>query len=183
MFIQQSLRPASLVRSVTYKRISDQRKLFDIYNQTISLSPKLPVPVAAAVVGPMTRDLPSLITMTKAILESFPWQDDVDVVEMPWKEEVLQSIRNRSCVQGERDGRLTFGIMACDQTVKAHPPVQRAIKIVKEALLEHGYEVCSRLKVRLTVANTRRLQVVEWDPPSHNTATDLLVCQTPISFE
>ena len=137
--------------------------------------------MARSVVGPMTSDLPSLVTVTKAVLETFPWQDDVSVIEMPWKEEVLQSIRNRSCVQGERNGRLVLGILECDHTVKPHPPVQRAIKMVRQALLENGYEVCSHLKVGFTVANMR-FQVIEWDPPPHNTAADLLVCQPSISL-
>jgi amidase len=89
----------------------------------------------------MTRDLQSLISITRAVLETLPWNNDVDVIEMPWKNDVLQSVRNRSCHRGERNGKLVFGIMGCDKTVNPHPPVQRAIKIVRDALLERGYEV------------------------------------------
>jgi amidase len=89
----------------------------------------------------MTRDLPSLIIMTRAVLETLPWNNDIDVIEMPWKDDVLQSVRNRSCKHGERNGKLVFGIMGCDKTVNPHPPVQRALKIVRDALLERGYEV------------------------------------------
>lgn len=131
----------------------------------------------------MARDLPSLITMTKVVLDTLPWQDDIDVIEMPWKEEVMQSIRNRSCIQGERNGRLVFGIMACDQTVNPHPPVQRAIRIVRQALLNHGYEVCGYRRVGSKMANIRGFQVVEWNPPPHKTAADLLVCQARTYFE
>jgi amidase len=79
----------------------------------------------------------------KTALEDVPWQNDVDVIEMPWREDILQSVRNRSCGRGERNGRLVFGIMECDKTVTPHPPVQRAVRIVRDALLECGYEVCS----------------------------------------
>lgn len=93
--------------------------------------------------GAMSRDLASVVMLTKAVLENFPWQSDINVIEIPWREEVLQSVRNRSCGRNERNGRLVFGIMGCDKTVTPHPPVQRAIRIVREALLARGYEVCS----------------------------------------
>lgn len=93
----------------------------------------------------MARDLLSLVTMTRAVLANFPWRDDVDVIEMPWNEDVIQSVRNRSCGRTERNGKLVFGIMASDEFVQPHPPVQRAISLVKDALLEHGYEVCCAL--------------------------------------
>ncbi|KAH6666655.1 amidase signature domain-containing protein [Halenospora varia] len=114
------------------------------------------LPVASSVVGAMSRELPSLITITKAVLEYLPWNNDIEVIEMPWKEKVLQSTRNRTCRRGERNGKLVFGMMGCDKTVTPHPPVQRALNIVKAALLERGYEI------------------VEWEPPSHGPIVDLL---------
>ena len=107
------------------------------------------LPVANSVVGAMGRDLPSLITMTRTVLETLPWNNDIDVIEMPWKDDVLQSVRNRSCNQGKRNGKLVFGIMGCDMTVKPHPPIQRALKIVRDALLERGYEVCCYIQLIL----------------------------------
>ncbi|KAG9241764.1 amidase signature domain-containing protein [Calycina marina] len=114
------------------------------------------LPVADSVVGPMSQDLHSLSVMTEAMLDVSPWQEDIDVIEMPWREEVLQATRNRSCIPGERNGRLVFAILACDYTVNPHPPVQRAVKMVRQALLDQGYEV------------------VDWDPPHHSIAADLL---------
>ena len=111
--------------------------------QISDLATQLPgLPVADSVVGAMTRDLASLIAMTKAVLDTLPWNNDINVIEMPWKDDVLQSVRNRSCNRGERNGKLVFGIMGCDKTVNPHPPVQRALRIVRDALLERGYEVC-----------------------------------------
>lgn len=107
------------------------------------------LPVTNSVVGAMTRDLPSLITMTKAVLDTLPWNNDIDVIEMPWKDEALQSVRNRSCNQGERNGKLVFGLMRSDKTVNPHPPVQRALELVRGALLERGYEVCCSSQLML----------------------------------
>ncbi len=90
----------------------------------------------------MAADLGALELTMKAVLEASPWLDDCDVVEMPWREEKLQSIRNRTSRAGERDGKLVFAIMSCDGNVLPHPPVQRGIKLVTNALLQQGYEVC-----------------------------------------
>lgn len=97
-------------------------------------------------VGPITQDLPSLIKATKVVLEDSLWRNDIDVIEMPWKEEVLQSIQNLSCARGERNGKLVFAVMSDDKFVKPHPPIRRAIEIVREALLERGYEVSIKKK-------------------------------------
>ncbi|MCJ1436725.1 hypothetical protein MMC27_006107 [Xylographa pallens] len=114
------------------------------------------LPTAGSVVGPMTADLPSLEMATKTILDTSPWKEDIDVLEMPWSDDKIQTVRNRACRRGERDGKLTFGIMNCDKFVLPHPPVNRAMKLVTQALLERGYEV------------------IEWDPPLHSPAIDVL---------
>ena len=104
------------------------------------------LPVNGSVVGPMAGDLPTIEFALKAVLDTFPWQDDCDVVEMPWREEKLQGIRSRTAQRHERDGKLVFAVMACDGNVPVHPPVQRAMALVSKALLERGYEVRNLLK-------------------------------------
>ena len=89
----------------------------------------------------MAGDLPTLELALKAVLDTFPWQDDCDVVEIPWREEKLQSIRSRTARHHERDGKLIFAVMKCDGNVQVHPPVQRAMTLVTKALLQRGYEV------------------------------------------
>jgi hypothetical protein len=61
------------------------------------------------------------------------------------------------CHFGQRDGHLVFTVLATDEEVYPHPPVQRAM-LVTEALLQQGYEI------------------IEWQPPPHRTGTELLVC-------
>ena len=89
----------------------------------------------------MAVDLPTIEMAMKAVLDTLPWQDDCDVVEMPWREEKLQSIRSRTARHRERDGKLVFAVMSCDGNVRVHPPVQRAMALVTQALLQRGYEV------------------------------------------
>lgn len=95
----------------------------------------------------MAGDLPTIEMAMKAVLDTFPWQDDCDVVEIPWREEKLQSIRSRMARPHERDGKLVFAVMSCDGNVQVHPPVQRAMSLVTKALLQRGYEVRDSLKL------------------------------------
>ncbi|KAL2048092.1 hypothetical protein N7G274_000003 [Stereocaulon virgatum] len=114
------------------------------------------LPTAGSVVGPMAADINALELAMKSVLDTSPWQDDVDVVEMPWRIEKLQSIRNRTSRRGERDGKLVFAVLDCDGHVRPHPPVQRGMRLVAKALLQQGYDV------------------VEWSPPSHTEAVQIL---------
>lgn len=78
----------------------------------------------------------------RTVLDTSPWQDDCDVVEMPWRVEKIRSVRNRVSRRGEKDGKLVFAVMTCDGNIQPHPPIQRATKLVVDALLQQGYEVC-----------------------------------------
>ena len=95
----------------------------------------------------MTGDLPTIEMAMKAVLNTFPWQDGCDVVEIPWREEKLQSIRSRMARPHERDEKLVFAVINGDGNVQAHPPVQRAMSLVTKALLQRGYEVRDSLKL------------------------------------
>lgn len=114
------------------------------------------LPVNGSVVGPMAGDLPTIEMATKAVLDTSPWQDDSDIVEIPWREEKLQSIRSRTARHHERDGKLVFAVMSCDGNVQVHPPVQRAVALVTKALVQRGYEI------------------IEWQPPPHHDAVQTL---------
>ncbi|KAF2095394.1 amidase [Rhizodiscina lignyota] len=114
------------------------------------------LPTGASVVGPMCADLTSLTAMVKWIISSNSWQDDHEVIDLPWNEERFTSTRNRICQPGKGNGTLVFGMMSCDGEVLPHPPVRRAMRMVKDALLQSGYEV------------------LEWNPPPHSPAADVL---------
>lgn len=124
----------------------------------------------------MAGDLPTIEMAMKAVLDTFPWQDDCDVVEMPWREEKLQSIRSRTARHHERDGKLVFAVMSCDGNVQVHPPVQRAMALVTKALVQRGYEVRDSVKFGF-YCYANDLQIIEWHPPPHHDAVQTLVRQ------
>ena len=91
----------------------------------------------------MALDLAALEMGVKVTLDALPWKDDCDVIEMPWRQEKIQDVRSRMSRRGEKDGKLVFAVMKCDGNVRPHPPIQRALDLVTEALLCQGYEVSS----------------------------------------
>jgi amidase len=117
------------------------------------LATSLPgLPTGASVVGPMCTDLPSLVMMMEWAVSSNAWQDDYEVVDLPWSNEKLANTRNRICQTGQNNGSLVFGVMKSDREVFPHPPVQRAMLMVEEALRQRGYEV-SGSKLLLVLFN------------------------------
>jgi len=102
----------------------------------------------------MCSDLPSLIDAMRWATFPNAWQSDFEVVDLPWSEEKLSSARNRLCQPGQSNGSLVFGIMHSDDEVLPHPPVQRAMMMVSNALKQCGYEVSRTIKVAALVELT-----------------------------
>ncbi|EME40421.1 hypothetical protein DOTSEDRAFT_135975 [Dothistroma septosporum NZE10] len=114
------------------------------------------LPVAHGAIGLMSNELAMLTKTLYSLLNSHIGQTDPDVIEIPWNQERLDSIRQRKGHAGQRDGRLCFGVLACDAHVRPHPPILRAIQEVSNALRQSGHEV------------------VEWAPPPHAPAVENL---------
>ncbi|KAH6864999.1 amidase signature domain-containing protein [Alternaria rosae] len=115
------------------------------------------LPTAASVVGPLSSDLPSLIQSMKWIINCNAWQEDIETIDMPWRDDNFAGTSNRICQPGQSNGSLVFAILNNDGEVNPHPPVQRALGLVRNALLQRGYEV------------------VDWSPGlKHDLATDVL---------
>ena len=104
----------------------------------------------------MSSALSLLATALKALLTSDLSQHDPDMIELPWRQEALDAVRRRKGSPELADGRLVFGIMACDGHVQPHPSTRRAISHVTAALQKSGHEV------------------VEWNPSPHSPAVDTL---------
>lgn len=86
-----------------------------------------------AVSGPMARDLDSLRLFCETILSpaAAPWRKDPKCLPMEWKTSVLkQGTKLRVGLIGRHDG-----------VVHCHPPVERALGLVKTALEAQGHEV------------------------------------------
>ena len=82
-------------------------------------------------IGPMGRSMASITDMFKLMLAQEPWLLDPKVIEMPWQQNLfdLKAKGNTLC----------FGILKCDGVITPHPPVQRALRMVEEALVKAGH--------------------------------------------
>ncbi|KAK0732059.1 amidase signature domain-containing protein [Lasiosphaeris hirsuta] len=106
-------------------------------NLPIALSPgQINIPTVAGILGP---SIASLRYTMEALLFSEPWLTDPAVLPIPWRKSL-----EADCV-----GKLSFAFMDFDGVVRPHPPITRALNMVKDALQAAGHEV------------------IPWDGPSH----------------
>ncbi|CAK5269907.1 unnamed protein product, partial [Mycena citricolor] len=97
----------------------------------------------SSVLGPMANSLSGVKVFTKALLDAQPWLKDPLVVRKPWSESEYR-------LEGHGDGQqLCFAIMWDNGVVKPHPPLHRAMGIVKRALEAAGH------------------RVIDWEPHRH----------------
>lgn len=87
-------------------------------------------------VGLLGTSLSCLQLGFRSLMAAKPWLSDPDVLEIPWNGEAASQIQHRS-----RNHNLYFGIMEDDGIVTPHPPVLRAVRMVKEALRAKGHKV------------------------------------------
>lgn len=99
-------------------------------------------------IGPMTRSLSSIITVTKAVIDAEPWHLDPRVVPMPWRDSIYEEVQTRP---------LVIGIMADDGVVRVHPPIERALLELSTKLKQAGHEV------------------IEWEPTMHKECIEIMV--------
>ena len=101
--------------------------------------------------GLLSTSLEGLEFSFKAILSLKPWLSDPAVAPIPWREDELQSIRDRVDTKGRPTGKpLKIGLYWRDPSMEPHPPVRRGMKIVADALRKAGHTI------------------VEWQPPDHS---------------
>jgi Asp-tRNAAsn/Glu-tRNAGln amidotransferase A subunit and related amidases len=118
-----------------------------------------------SVTGPIAPTARSLTLLFKAVLGQKPWLHDPLALELPWRDEIVQE--TRELIEKARDGAstLAFGIMKYDGVALVHPPIARGLKIVEKTLQRLGH------------------RVIEWKPPSHAVAAELLVCTCGLCVE
>ncbi|EIW75737.1 general amidase [Coniophora puteana RWD-64-598 SS2] len=97
----------------------------------------------SSVLGPMSHSLGSLKLFTKALVDARPWERDPLVVRKPWNEDEYR------LVDHDRGKRMCFGMLWDNKVVKPHPPLKRAMEMVKRALEEAGHVV------------------IDWEPLNH----------------
>ncbi|KAK9477591.1 amidase signature domain-containing protein [Lipomyces japonicus] len=86
-----------------------------------------------SVIGPMTRNLDSLISITKSVIEAEPWTLDPKCIPIPWRQEQYDAIISKP--------KLIFGVMKDDGVVRVHPPIERTLNEAVEKLRAAGHEI------------------------------------------
>lgn len=103
-----------------------------------------------SVIGPMSRSIDSLIDVTKAVVDSKPWDKDPKCSPLSWRDEMFKDIQTRP---------LTIAVMRDDGVVRLHPPVARVLDTVAQMLAQAGHEI------------------VPWKPGTlHQECIDIMVC-------
>lgn len=93
----------------------------------------------------MANSLNSVITFTKAIIGAQPWRYDPLTIRKAWSEEEWNLVEH-----GGVGGQLCFAIMWDNGVVKPHPPLLRAMRVVKMALKQAGHRGTKHnMRVRL----------------------------------
>jgi amidase len=100
----------------------------------------------------MSISLDGLELFYRAVLDAnpAPWELDPLAMRMPWSEDAY-NLRDH----GGTNGKVCFGIMWDDQQLLPLPPITRAMRMVKHALIKAGHKV------------------VDWEPFGMREATDL----------
>ncbi|KAJ5669604.1 Amidase [Penicillium macrosclerotiorum] len=108
-----------------------------------------------SVIGPLAPTARSLTLLFKSILSQEPWYHDPLVLELPWRDTVVE--QTRSLIEKSKAGApaLAFAIMPWDGIARIDPPIARGLKLAEQTLKRLGHKV------------------IAWNPPSHGTANML----------
>jgi amidase len=85
-----------------------------------------------SVIGPMTRNVDSLVAVTKAVVDASPWDQDPKCCPVPWRSNIFEEARSRP---------LVVAVMRDDGVVRVHPPVARVLDEVATKLELAGHEI------------------------------------------
>ncbi|EEP79790.1 hypothetical protein UREG_04636 [Uncinocarpus reesii 1704] len=102
-----------------------------------------------SVCGPMAPSLGSMKLFCETVLseETAPWDYDPKVIPIPWRKNMIEP----------KGRKLRIGVLGNNDTViTCHPPVERALAMVKKALKDAGHDV------------------FEWKPIAHKEILTLL---------
>ncbi|KAJ5548198.1 hypothetical protein N7513_005432 [Penicillium frequentans] len=108
-----------------------------------------------SVIGPLAPTARSLTFLFKAVLSQEPWYHDPLVLELPWRDEIVQETCSLIKRAGTGVPSLAFGLMNYNGVGRIHPPIARGMKLVEQTLRRLGHKV------------------ITWYPPSHATAHEL----------
>jgi amidase len=120
--------------------------------ETIHSGSFSPISHLIIVVGPIAHSVADIRYFFTAVLQAQPWFHDPKCIEIPWRHEHVDLVKERP---------LTIGIYKWDHFIMPHPPVQRGMRIVEDALRKAGHEL------------------IEWELPDSAHADKLVVRSAP----
>ncbi|KAF2792885.1 acetamidase [Melanomma pulvis-pyrius CBS 109.77] len=85
-----------------------------------------------SVIGPMARNVASLVSVTKAVIDAAPWNLDPKCSPVPWRSEMFAEVQSRP---------LVIAVMRDDGVVRPHPPISRVLEDVATKLGNAGHEI------------------------------------------
>ncbi len=91
--------------------------------------------IMPTVVGIMGRSVNSLRLILQSLLLLEPWLHDPYTLPIPWRPEKEYNAPD------EQQYKPAFGFLANDGVLTPHPPISRAMEMVKEALQHRGHQV------------------------------------------
>lgn len=94
--------------------------------------------VLRSAVGILSTSLGGLELVFRSLLSAEPWLNDPIVVPMPWRQDSSESVVDWT---GKPKRPLKIGILHNDGVATPHPPIQRGIKMVEDALKRAGHTV------------------------------------------
>lgn len=110
-----------------------------------------------SVVGPLAPSARSLTLLFKSVLSQQPWNYDPLVMELPWRDPIVEETLSLIDQSKKGTSALVFATMPFDGVGRIHPPIARGLKLVEQTLKRLGHKF------------------VDWNPPSHVQAHDIAV--------
>lgn len=85
--------------------------------------------------GPIATSARDLALFSRTMLQYEPWKVEPHLVEIPWKESVLDGV--------DQSDKLSVAILWDDGVVAPHPPITEALRRTEKALRAAGHDVIS----------------------------------------
>ncbi len=96
----------------------------------------------------MGTSLDALHLLMTSILSTQPWLRDPNVVNMPWRQHLVDETLSRTTAEGfSNDSKpLKIGIYWTDMVITPHPPITRGLHLVVDAVKKAGHKVHLTIK-------------------------------------
>jgi amidase len=88
----------------------------------------------SSILGPLSPTLSGCKIFFQSVLAYKPWDYDPVALRLPWNENGYQLVEHGG------GKKLVFGFMWDDKWLKPHPPVWRAMQMVKDAVIAAGHK-------------------------------------------